>query len=277
MTALFDDDIYDRDHAEREEQDRQALREKAEQKAQERARDRRNKLVSRRVDVLDELREGQVEFLAGTPSIADVAAFFDIGASGLNRLLRTFPDEFTRDGWTPAPSRGEKDRWTDRAVVRAALLLDEIESAPAAEIRYLLDVAALPVAFSDPRGPASGRIRECRIAHCERVFADAMAVVEDVHGESSPVAVWRRFQEMPRYELQALTVTLAALVPDDVPGTAAFLRKIGGQQGRVAEGLAQLIPLRSALYDRRRHPGRDPRSSEPGGVAVMARRGRRRR
>ncbi|KDE96896.1 hypothetical protein Y900_030140 [Mycolicibacterium aromaticivorans JS19b1 = JCM 16368] len=266
MTALFDHDIYSDDHSDRAAQDREALRVEAEKKAQERARERRNKLV-RRVDVLDELLDGEVEFLAGSPSIADVAAFFDIGASALNRLLRMFPDEFALDGWSAPQVRGGKDRWTDRAIVRAALLLDEVPSAPAAEIRYRLDVAALPVAFSS---------REWRIGQCERLFAQAMAVVEDVHGESSPVDIWRRFQEMPRYELQALTVALAALVPDQVPGTGAFLRTIGGRQGRVAEGLAQLIPVRSNLHERRRRAGREPRSSEPGGVAVIARRGRRR-
>ncbi len=81
MTALFDHDIYSDDHSDRAAQDREALRVEAEKKkAQERARERRNKLV-RRVDVLDELLDGEVEFLAGSPSIADVAAFFDIGAS----------------------------------------------------------------------------------------------------------------------------------------------------------------------------------------------------
>lgn len=266
MTALFEHDIYDHDNTDREAQDRQALRVEAEKKAQERARERRNKLVGR-VDVFDELLDGQVDFLAGSPSIADVAAFFGIAASALNRLLRMFPDEFALDGWTAPPSRGGKDRWTDRAIVRAALLLDEVPSAPAAEIRYRLDVAALPVAFSS---------RDFRITQCEKLFAQAMAVVEDVHGDSSPVDIWRRFQEMPRYELQALTVALAALVPDDVPGTGSFLRTIGGRQGRVAEGLAQLIPVRSNLFERRRRDGREPRSSEPGGVAVIARRGRRR-
>lgn len=267
MTALLDHDIYDRDNADRETRERDAaLREEAaDNRARERARHRRTKLVDR-VDVLDELRDGQVEFLAGTPSIADVAAFFDIGVSAVKRLLRMFPDEFTRDGWTPPRSRTDKDRWTDRAVLRAALLLDEeIGSAPAAEIRYRLNVAALPVAFSN---------KDFRITQCEKVFAQAMEVVEDVHGESSPAAVWRRFQEMPRYELQALTVALAALVPDDAPGIGAFLRTIGGPQGRVAEGLAHLIPVRSALYERRRRAGRDPKSSDPGGVAVLARRRR---
>lgn len=266
MTALFDHDVYDRDTADRDAQDREALRAEAEKKAWERARDRRHKLVGR-VDVLDEVCGGQIEYLAGTPSIADVAAFFDIGASALTTLLRKFPDEFARDGWTAARSRSGKDRWTDRAVLRAALLLDDVESAPAAEIRYRLDVAALPVAFSS---------REYRITQCEKLFTQAMAIVEDVHGDSSPVDIWRRFQEMPRYELQALTVALAALVPDDVPGTGSFLRSIGGRHGHVAEGLAQLIPVRSTLYERRRRAGREPRSTEPGGVAVMARRGRRR-
>ncbi len=65
----------------------------------------------------------------------------------MNRLLRMFPDEFALDGWSAPQVRGGKDRWTDRAIVRAALLLDEVPSAPAAEIRYRLDVAALPVAF----------------------------------------------------------------------------------------------------------------------------------
>ncbi|WP_088295412.1 hypothetical protein [Mycobacterium avium] len=270
MTALFDHDFDDdlshddhEYHAEREARLEEYRRAEAAKKARQRARERRDAL-SARVDVLDELAcAEQVEALVGHVALDDVADFFDVDPSVLRTLLRKYGDEFARDGWTGARSRYGTDAWTDRAVVRAALLLDDVSSERAAEIRYRLDVAALPVAFSS---------RGVRIKECERLFAQAMETVAQVQGEASPETFWRGVQEMPRYELQALAVALAALVPtDDVP-IGGFLRDIGGPQRRVAEGLAQLVPLRSALYQRRRRAGRDPRSSEPGGVKISARR-----
>jgi len=260
MTALYDgDDIGDRE--DREAEDRESLRIAARQQARRRARRRRDKLV-RRVDVLDEVRVGQVELLTAAPTITDVAHFFGIGTGSLVTLLRWHREEFVADGWT-ATRRSNDDYWTDEAVVRAALLLDGGRSEVAAEIRYLLDVDTLPVACSS---------RDYRIKQCERVFERAMAVVGDVHGESSAVAVWRQLQVMPRYELQALTVALAALVPEDVSGLAEFLRELGGTNGSVAAGLALLIPQRSPLFARRRAAGRDRSSAEPGGVEVYAQR-----
>ncbi|ASX03565.1 hypothetical protein [Mycobacterium intracellulare] len=264
MTALIDPDVDDiRDREDREAEDREAMRVAAQQKARQRARKRRDQLANR-VDVLDELRVGQVELLAKAPTIADVAAFFGINAGSLGRLLRWYRDEFIEDGWTAA-SRCDDDLWTDEAVVRAALLLDGVQSAAAAEIRYLLGVDGLPVAFSS---------RDYRIQQCEKVFERAMAVVGDVHGESSPVAVWRELQQMPRYELQALAVALASLVPDDVPGLGEYLRELAGKRDSIAAGLALLIPQRSPLFARRRSRGRGRGRSfaEPGGVAVCAQR-----
>lgn len=262
MTALFDRDVDDiRDREDREAEDREALRVLAQQQARRRARQRRDKLASR-VDVLDELRVGQAERLAKAPTIADVAAFFGISTASLVTLLRSHRDEFIEDGWTPANRYGD-DLWTDQAVVRAALLLDGVvKSAVAAEIRYLLDVEGLPVVFSS---------RDYRIKQCEKVFERAMAVVGDVHGESSPVAVWREVQQMPRYELQALAVALAALVPDDVPGLGEYLRELAGKRDSSAAGLALLIPQRSPLFTRRRAGGRDRSYVDPCGAAYAQR------
>jgi len=132
MTALFDPDVDIRDREDREAEDREALRRVARQQARRRARQRRDKLASR-VDVLDELRVGQAERLAKAPTIADVAAFFGISTGSLVTLLRWHRDEFLQDGWVAANRSGD-DLWTDQAVVRAALLLDEVKSAVAAEI-----------------------------------------------------------------------------------------------------------------------------------------------
>lgn len=261
MTALFEPDVDDiRDREDREAEDREALRVVAQQQARRRARQRRDKLASR-VDVLDELRVGQAERLAKAPTIADVAAFFSISTASLVTLLRSHRDEFIEDGWTASNRYGD-DLWTDQAVVRAALLLDGAKSAVAAEIRYLLDVDGLPVAFPT---------RDYRIKQCEKVFERAMAVVGDVHGESSPVAVWRELQQMPRYELQALAVALAALVPDDVPGLGEYLRELAGKRDSSAAGLALLIPQRSPLFARRRAGGRDRSCVDPGGAAYAQR------
>jgi hypothetical protein len=262
MTALFDTEADEvRDREDRDAEDSEALRLAARYQRRRRARQRRDKLVNR-VDVLDELRVGRVELLAKAPTRADVAAFFGISVGSLVTLLRWHRDEFIEDGWTAA-GRSGADVWTDEAVVRAALLLTGVKSAVADEIRYLLDVDGLPVAFSS---------REHRINQCEKVFESTMKIVGDVHGEASAVDIWRELQDMPRYDLQALVVALAALVPDDVPGLGEYLRELAGSGGSIAGGLALLIPQRSPLFTRRRAGGRAPSSEEPGGVEVYAQR-----
>jgi hypothetical protein len=244
------------------------LRMHALQVARQRARKRRDGLTAR-VDVLDELYADHDLSLPAHPTIVDVAAYFGIDRGPLTTLVRHFGDELRHDGWQPHhPRRPGLDRWTDEAIVRAALLLDEVgcNSEVAAQIRYHLGQGELPLMFS---------ATDARLKQCAALYERANAMVGDVHGDEGPQKVWRDLQHTPRYELQAMVVALAAMVPDDQPGVGSYLCDVAGRPGMEGgreRGLALLIPRRSQLLQRRRRPGRPALSSEPGGVAVTAQR-----
>lgn len=222
---------------------------------QRRARDK----LTKHVDVLDDV-DGGVE-LPTAPTVADVAAFYHVHRARIATLLWSHRDEFLSDGWRPEddPGCAERDTWTPEAVVRAALLLDaEFDdealhldrpgtkpSPVAAQVRFLLGRASLPVEYSS----SPGRARQCGALH-----ENAMRIAAHVHDEGAPSKLWAELQETERYELQALVVALAALVPLDQPDLTTWLKSLGGSRGEgsaVARGLMQLIPQPSSLYRRR--------------------------
>lgn len=232
--------------------------------ARQRARKRRD-VLSRRIDVLDDVAAGHGATLPPQPSLEDVAEFLGVDRGPLTTLVRHYSDELRRDGWIPDdPRRPGVDRWTEAAVVRAALLLDVAvgcDSEVAACIRYHLGVERLPLIYE-----ATGR----RLAQCARLWERAMATVGDVHGDEGRDEIWRTLQETPRYELQALVVTLAAMVPDDAPDRGRFLVDTAGDRER---GLALLVPRPSKFLQRRRRAGRRAGPvDQPGGLAVTAER-----
>lgn len=245
-------------------------REDAAQVARRRERQRRSGLVLR-VDVLDELVASGANRLPALPTIADVAAFFDIDTGPLSTLVRQYRDEFREDGWQPNRRGGAGvDQWTEEAVIRAALLLETgvgCKSYVAAQIRYHLGCGPLPLAFSTT---------DARLAQCAKLYEKAQTVVGDVHGEQGPAEIWRELQSIPRYELQSLVVALAAMVPDDQPGVGRYLCEVASSRPRVVgsreRGLALLIPRRSRLLNRRRSRGAEPEAAEPGGFAASAQR-----
>jgi len=245
MTAMFDGS-YDTDAEQRM---------NAERMAAHRERKRRDKLAAR-IGVLDEVVTGRTELRRARPSLGEVAEFFGIDCGPLHTLLRLRREEFLSDGW-------RHDRWTDEAIIRAALLLEDGESETADEIRYHLRESELPVVYTS---------HARRIEQCGNDFARAMSLIDAVHGGESPVDVWRRLQDMPRYELQSLAIAVAALVPEGADNLGAYLKQISGRNGSVAQGLALLIPRPSKLYRRRRNPGRRRYVDQPGGVSVTAQR-----
>jgi hypothetical protein len=186
---------------------------------EKRARQRRDALC-RHTDVLDELGPDD---LPGYPTIGDVAAFFGIDRGPLSTLLRTHRDEFHADGWRPHhPANRDADLWAPQAIVRAGLLL---EGTVAAQLRY---------------------------------HEKANRIIEHVRDEGTDT-LWRELQQTERYDLQALVVALAVLVPVDRPGLTSWLIAMsgsGGRRGSVARGLALLIPERKAVYRRASRPRR---------------------
>lgn len=236
---------------------RQRLARDAARKEALRERKTRDRLA-KHIDVLDDLDVG-IE-LPAKPTLADVAAFFHVHRARIAALRLSHRDELLSDGWQPEdPARPGRDIWSPQAVVRAALLLDAQwgddalhldrpgtkPSTVAAQIRYLLGRSPLPVVYSS----SAGRIRQCATLH-----ETAMRIAEHVHDEGAPSKLWAELQETERYELQALVVALAALVPIDQPDLTAWLKSLGhgGCEGSaVARGLVQLVPEPSLLYRRR--------------------------
>lgn len=214
--------------------------------------------LSKHVDVLDDIDSGVT--LPQGPAIADVAAFFHVPQMRIAALLWSHRDEFLGDGWRPEnPSRPSLDVWSPRAIVRAALLLDahledvamHVEhpkfkpSLVAAQIRFLLGQSSLPLKYST---------NAARYRQCSALFEHAMRIAEHVHDEGSPGTLWAELQETERYDLQALVVALAALVPIDQPDVSSWLKEVGAsreQGGAVWRGLANLVPQPSSLYRRR--------------------------
>jgi hypothetical protein len=210
---------------------------------EKRARQRRDALC-RHTDVLDELGPDD---LPGYPTIGDVAAFFGIDRGPLSTLLRTHRDEFHADGWRPHhPANRDADLWAPQAIVRAGLLL---EGTVAAQLRYLLGQGDLPVVYST----SGTRLNQCKALH-----EKANRIIEHVRDEGTDT-LWRELQQTERYDLQALVVALAVLVPVDRPGLTSWLIAMsgsGGRRGSVARGLALLIPERKAVYRRASRPRR---------------------
>lgn len=193
----------------RTDRDREEQRRVAQQR---RDRKVRNKL-SRVVDVLDELL-GPGEQQPGC--LGEVADFYGVSQYRLSAVLEKHREEFSRDGWQPHNRAHDgQDLWTDRAVVRAGLLLEK--SSVAAHLRHLLGVGDIPLVYSQS---------DARLAECRQLYNKALTVVADIHGESSTDDLWRAMQGADRYDLMAMVMTLASLTPYDRPSLGQWLREI---------------------------------------------------
>lgn len=217
----------------------------AAQAARKRARVRRDEL-SLMVGVLEEM---SAPTPPGQPCTTDVAGFFDVDVALILSTVRSHHQEFARDGlWRDGDHR--EVVWSGRSVVRVGLLLAAeqdirgFECPIAKELEYRLGEGDLPLVYS-----TSG----AHVASCKTSFERATEVVEAVR-DTQPDEFWRDLQSKDRYQLQALVVTLAALVPPDRPDLAGWLTELPvpgadgvGKARSVAKGLALLIPTRSPV------------------------------
>lgn len=217
----------------------------AAQTARKRARVRRDEL-SLMVGVLEEM---SAPTLPGQPCTADVAGFFDVDVALIMSTVRAHYQEFVRDGlWRDGDHR--EWVWSGRSVLRVGLLLAAeqdvrgFDCPVAKELEYRLGEGDLPLVYS-----TSG----AHVSSCKASFERATEVVEAVR-DTQPDELWRELQSTERYQLQALVVTLAALVPPDMPDLAGWLTELPapgtdgvGKARSVAKGLAQLIPTRSPV------------------------------
>ena len=169
------------------------------------------------------------------PTIGDVAAFYMTSVEAIRALRNAHTDEFAADGWRPGSAdEPGSEHWPAPAALRVGLLL--LNNPIAAQIRYRLGQGELPVSYST----TSHRIRQCQALH-ER----AARIVEHVRDES-PDDLWRDLHSADRYQLQALVIALAALIPMDQPNLARWLvdmsSTLGEEGGSIGKGLAMLIP-----------------------------------
>ena len=174
--------------------------------------------------------------------LAEVAAFYEVHPWVVTSTVRRHVEEFRADGWCPQrESATQEDVWTDRAVVRAGLLIPS--SVVAAHLRHLLDMGEMPLIYST----SSLRLQQCR-----RLYEKALGVVAHVH-ESSPDDLWRTMQTTDRYELMSMVVALAAVTPPDRPNPGQWLQRLGrtsSKDGSISRGLAMIIPQRERADER---------------------------
>lgn len=173
-------------------------------------------------------------------TLTAVASFYEVAPEKLGQLLREHHNEFTEDGWLPAHPhhQGSSDVWTDRAIVRAGLLLEGSETAD--YLRYRLGLGEMPVLYSSSAVQVNG---------CRRLYEKALEIVEDTR-DTCPADLWRELLQKDHHELMGLVITLAALVPDDQPDLGHWLQELAGSKPTIARGLSMLVPVRSRLHPR---------------------------
>lgn len=216
---------------------------------------RRSDALVKHCDVLDELCAGHDQRLPPLPTMPDVAVFFGVDRGRLMTLIRHFGEEFELDGWRAQhPRKPGCDVWTEEAVLRAALLLDSAvgcTSEVAEQLRYHLGQGQLLMMFSTT---------DAQLRRCAELYERALLLVGDVHGLEAPEAIWRDLQKLPRYEVQALVVTLAALVSVDRSGVGRYLSALAGHAGAASMDLRCWFPdprgCSNAAGDRERFPRR---------------------
>lgn len=197
--------------------------ERRRQRAAQRARRRRDHLAAQ-VDIFDML----------TPTLGDVATatevrtFLGVKANGemRNALYRNY-DEMRENGWDV-----HAGTFTQSAVLRLCLLMRPAASPRVDEVANLLGVRERIITFNG--GPT-------HVEACQEIIAKAKTLVGRVR-EDDPAKVWHKLGTLDRYTLTAITVALAAMVPEDRAGLISWLSALTTSGGGAAAGLALLVP-----------------------------------
>ena len=81
-------------------------------------------------------------------------------------------------------------------------------------------------------------------SRCTRHMRIAYGIAGAVH-DAHPNMAWRQLDNLSRYEVQAVAIALAAMVPIDQPGLLDWVSKLGTFQNgtsTIGLGLSRLIP-----------------------------------
>lgn len=222
-------------------------------------------MSSRRRELRDRFADDTYVLGALGMNIRDGATFdevrelFGVKYETLRSVTRCHGDELAADGWDP-----QAQTFSHRAVIRVALLLRPSTSSVSARIHDVFGLRALmsegaraaktrrhkaaKVAQSKRRETASAA--DMHIKRCQTLIDQASKLVTQVRDED-PLDVWMGLDQLDGYDLRAMTMTLAALVPDGLGGLGAWLRDIKPPDFEVdkpkserAVGLSVLVPAR---------------------------------
>ncbi|WP_301119885.1 hypothetical protein [Mycolicibacterium fortuitum] len=173
--------------------------------------------------------------------VEDVRGYFQVSQSALRAVTNAHYRELVDVGYQPSAG-GRSSRYKARAVAHLGMLMRPTSSRVARSIaeEFGLPVPPLPV------GRAFSR-NSVHVNRCEQVMARAGDLAHQVR-DDDPALVWSQLERMRRYELQALTVALAALLPVEAGGLGSWLadlpgaRDRDGDAGPRANGLAMVLP-----------------------------------
>ncbi|AYQ98539.1 hypothetical protein SEA_REPTAR3000_54 [Mycobacterium phage Reptar3000] len=196
-------------------------------------RQRRN-MLARNTEVLDDF--GITTQIVTTDELCEALR---IVPEALRNMMRKHRQELIDAGYNP-----EDGGWfTREAVMRVALLLRPTTSPIAGQIAEAAGVKYARITFGGGGAHAS---------RCSAIIDQAVDVAQRVH-EECPAELWHDLTKMNRYELQALTVALAAMVPIDTASKNELLGWVASladnndprTKSGIPAGMAQLIPTKA--------------------------------
>lgn len=183
----------------------------------------------------------------------DLCAYFGISHSALSANTARNRAELMGIGWKPFRSH-EPSQFSRRAIIHIALILKQGGSVRADEIKKALGMWVTPGGAQTPAPLDAARRSRRHEDYCRGLIRRAYAVTEAVQ-ECGPDEVWTELEALGRHDLQALVVTMGALIPTDVAGLQRYLVDLGRDEMRsrgsavhpartAGLGLTRLIPPR---------------------------------
>ncbi|QYC55129.1 helix-turn-helix protein binding domain protein [Mycobacterium phage Boilgate] len=198
-------------------------------KASHTTREQRDRYATR-TSVLDQFEPR----IGDTATRAEVGELLGMDRRNFRYALSAHRDELLQAGYDP-----DTDTWTREAVLRLAMMTRKPQASAVA--------LAAGVPPHEPKLPSLGGAGAGHVHKCRRWVREAAELAEEVE-TFDPAEVWERLSAYSRYELQAIAVALAGMVPIDEPGAMLRLPQIAGLEVTrgmthlVARALAQLVP-----------------------------------
>jgi len=230
-------------------------------------RQQRHRLVLQAESILGDLRE---PVTTDDLTTTEVSRILGMSMSALTNVIRRNYEELLADGYTPG-RRGQRSTLTRRGIFRIALIMRPGTSEVADEISKLAGYHHRKEGHKQSTdGRTSTSHVQQAVAHMDRATELALAVRDE-----DPADVWDSLSRLDRYQLQALSVTLAALLPVDATRSEltgwleAMAQGRSREHGSVGAGLGMIIPTKSEDRDRA-----ELREAEVNSRAAAARRGR---